>query len=98
MPETICKAFDKIKSNAIGSDGISLKFIKIMLPNIMPNIMPVIEHLINFSLANGVVPRYWKSMIITPISKIKNLTSSQHCRSILIVPEISKTVERIVLN
>jgi len=35
MPETICKVFDKIKSNAIGSNDISLKFIKIMLPNIM---------------------------------------------------------------
>lgn len=48
----ILKAFAKTKSNAIGSDGISLRMIRMLLPYILP----IIEHIFNFSLMNEVFP------------------------------------------
>lgn len=91
-PDVIRKSLMKIKSNAVGADGISAMLIKMVLPFLMP----VIEHLLNFSIMNGVVPLIWKSAIIRPINKIKQPTSVQHYRPISILPTIAKLLERIV--
>ncbi|XP_020296234.1 uncharacterized protein LOC109861131 [Pseudomyrmex gracilis] len=92
LPATITKAFARITSNAIGSDGISAGVIKIVLPYLMP----VFENIYNFSLMDGSVPKIWKSALITPIPKIEHLTAVQHYRPIAILPTISKALERIV--
>jgi len=92
MPATITKAFDRIKSNATGSDGIPIKIIKAVLPYLMP----VFENVYNFSLMSGCVPKIWKSALITPLPKIKHPTIVQHYRPIAILPVVSKALERVV--
>lgn len=73
-PKIISKAFARIKSSAVGSDKISIKLIKIILPYLMP----VVEHMFNFSLMHGIVPKAWKTALVTPIPKIKHPTLVQH--------------------
>ena len=92
-PGIIGKTITRIKSNAVGVDGISLKLIRMILSHIMP----VLEHIFNFSLTYGIVPKKWKTAIIVPIPKIKNPTTVQHYRPISILPLVSKALERICL-
>lgn len=94
LHETINKAFDRIKSNAFGSDRIFIRIIKMVLLYLIP----VFENIYNFSLINGEVPRIWKSALITPLLKTKHPTDVQHYRPIAILSAISKTLERIVLD
>lgn len=91
-PGIIAKTFTRIKSNAIGMDGISLKLVKMTLPYIMP----IIEHIFNFSLMNGIVPKNWKTALIMATPKVKHPSMLQHYRPISILPTISKALERIV--
>ncbi|KMQ93568.1 reverse transcriptase [Lasius niger] len=91
-PPTIKKVLNSAKSNAVGSDGISLRFIK----QAIHFILPVLEHLFNYSLMNEVFPAMWRSALICPIPKIKNPTMVQHYRPISILPVLSKALERIV--
>ena len=88
----IMRTISKAKSNAIGSHGIPLRLVKLILYSIAP----VLEHISNFSLMNGVFPTIWKSALICPIPKIKNPTSVQHYRPILILPCLSKILERVI--
>lgn len=91
-PRDISKLIAKASSNAVGRDGIPLRYIKL----IMFSVLPVIEHLLNFSLQNGVFPEAWKAALICPIPKIKNPTMPQHYRPISILPALSKIMERAV--
>lgn len=75
---TIAKLISSTTSNTVGSDGIPLKFIKL----ISLCILPVLEHIFNFSLQNGIFPTAWKS--VTP----------QHYRPFSILPALSKVLER----
>ncbi|KMQ88324.1 rna-directed dna polymerase from mobile element jockey-like protein [Lasius niger] len=91
-PEMIGRAISKIKSNAVGIDGLSLT----MLRTVTHAVMPVMEHLFNFSLMNGVFPSGWKSALVCPIPKVKCPTMVQHYRPISILPTLSKALERVV--
>ncbi|CAL1671736.1 unnamed protein product [Lasius platythorax] len=53
-PESVTKAIAKMNSNAVGADGILLSLLRCS----MTYLTPIIEHLFNFSLMNGVFPRY----------------------------------------
>lgn len=89
---SISRTISLAKSNAIGTDGVPLRFVKIILYSVAP----VLEHLFNFSLMNGVFPTAWKSALICPIPKIKNPMTVQHYRPISILPCLSKVLERVV--
>ena len=93
-PDIISKALNKIKSGAIGVDGISSRIIKVSLPCVGH----IIEHIFNFSLTHGVVPRVWKSAAIVPLPKVRHPTMVQHYRPISILPVLSKVLERIVAD
>ncbi|XP_020295078.1 uncharacterized protein LOC109860420 [Pseudomyrmex gracilis] len=93
-PQDIYRVFSNIKSNATGSDGISVKIIKFILPYIMP----IIEHIYNFSLSHGYFPECWKRSVICPVPKIKDPTMPKHYRPIAILPTLSKALERIVCD
>lgn len=73
-PEVIAKNIVKIKSNAVGVDGISISLIK----TILPYTVNVLEHIFNHSMTHGVVPQMWKSAQIIAISKVKNPSQIQH--------------------
>lgn len=81
IPLTIRRILHGTGSDAIDSDGISLKIIKLVLPSIMP----VIEHLFNFPLSRSTFTESWKMALVCPIAKIRNRTKVQHCRPISIL-------------
>jgi hypothetical protein len=88
----VLSAINKIKSNAAGVDGLSLKFLKIMLPIILP----FITHIINTSLLTSVFPDDWKFSIVIPLNKIPNPTSPSDYRPISLLVVLSKVLEIIV--
>ncbi|XP_011685479.1 PREDICTED: RNA-directed DNA polymerase from mobile element jockey-like [Wasmannia auropunctata] len=90
----ILSAISRLKSNATGSDGITPRLIKLVLPCIMP----VLEHIFNFSLTHGAFPSQWKSTLVCPIPKTKNPTSVQNYRPISVLPALSKVLERVWRN
>lgn len=61
----IIRKFQKISSNATGSDGIPIKFLKIILPYI---IAPI-THIVNFCITTSVFPSAWKDAIVIPTEK-----------------------------
>ncbi|XP_031330766.1 uncharacterized protein LOC116161527 [Photinus pyralis] len=71
--EDITIALNKIKSNAIGVDNISLK----MLHLIYPFCKEALRHIINFSLKTGTFPSLWKTSYIRPLSKVSRLDYSK---------------------
>ncbi|XP_029171149.1 uncharacterized protein LOC114940599 [Nylanderia fulva] len=91
MPIMIRRTILRAKSNAIGSDGISIKMLKLVIDGILP----ILEHLFNFSLMSGEFPSQWRSALVCPIPKIKNPTSVKHYRPISILPALSKILERV---
>jgi hypothetical protein len=58
-------AFMSITSNAIGSDGISLKY-KFLLPFIIDHVL----HVFNYAITCSVFPTMWKSVIVRPVAKV----------------------------
>jgi hypothetical protein len=77
---------------AIGLDGISLKFIKLILPLILP----CITHIFNTILTKSLFPKTWKISKDLPISKVKNPCSLSDYRPISIFPSLSKALEVVM--
>jgi hypothetical protein len=93
VPLSIVKqAIRSVKSDAIGLDGIPLKFIKLLLPLIL---LPL-THLFNESISSKIFPNDWKVSKIVPVAKIKNPGVLKDYRPISILPALSKALERIM--
>ncbi|KAL1452280.1 hypothetical protein WDU94_006566 [Cyamophila willieti] len=88
----VLDVISSIKSNAIGDDGISIKFIKV----ISCSVVPVLTHIYNASLNSGVFPDKWKCSRVTPLPKVKSPSSVNDYRPISILPALSKVFERLV--
>lgn len=69
-----------IKSSAIGLDGISLKFLKIILPYFLDQIINIFNH----SLNTFTFPQLWNTLIIRPIAKNNNPQTVSDTRPITI--------------
>jgi hypothetical protein len=91
-PEKIVDAVISFKSNAVGVDLISVKFVKICLPLILP----VLEHVFNFSLQNSCFPELWKMGNIRPVPKVKNPETCPDYRPVSILCLLSKVLEKLV--
>lgn len=91
-PENIVDAVTSFKSNAVGVDLISVKFVKLCLPLILP----VLEHIFNFSLQNSCFPELWKMGNVRPIPKVKNPETCQDYRPVSILCLLSKVLEKLV--
>ena len=89
---TILAAISSIKSNAVGDDGVPLKFLKIM----MPVILPFICHLFNSCIVDSVFPSQWKISKIIPITKVMRSKTVSDMRPISILPVLSKVFEIIM--
>lgn len=90
--DIITGILDQIKSNAKGSDELTIQMIKFCCPYLVP----YITHIINTCLFANIFPSQWKLALITPIPKIKDPTEYKHLRPISILPTLSKILEKIV--
>ncbi|KAJ1526320.1 hypothetical protein ONE63_009469 [Megalurothrips usitatus] len=91
-PENIVNAVISIKSNAVGVDLISVKFVKLCLPLILP----VLVHIFNYSLQNGCFPELWKMGNIRPVPKVKHPEKCHDFRPVSILCLLSKALEKLV--
>jgi hypothetical protein len=86
-----------IKSGAVGTDGFSIKFIRIVVPHILS--VSVLTHLFNFVIAPSSFPTAWRTVIVLPLPKSKAPTGLADFRSISILPSVlSKGIERILCD
>lgn len=92
--QDIIKCLLSIKSNAVGVDGISLRFIKLILPSVIG----ALTHIINHSLTSRVFPSQWKIANIIPTAKKKDPTMPHDYRPISILPALSKVFEKFLAN
>ena len=83
-----------IKSNAVGPDGIHLKFVKIMLPLILTYIGHIFNHIVTIAS----FPQKWKIAIINPLVKKTSPSDPADCRPVSILSVLSKAIERWIYN
>nr|CAH7743206.1 unnamed protein product [Callosobruchus chinensis] len=83
---TLLKIIRGIKSNACGSDGITIEMVRLCLPAIAPYVL----HLINSCLEIGYFPQLWKEALILPLPKIPAPRTPSDLRPISILPVLSK--------
>jgi hypothetical protein len=79
---------------SIGSDGFSLKFIKIVLPHILS----VLTHCFNFSITTCTFPSAWKTVLVLPLSKCGSPTGLFDFRPIRFLPVLSKEFEWLICD
>ncbi|CAG4958542.1 unnamed protein product [Colias eurytheme] len=89
---TVLKALQALKSQAVGVDDISLD----MLNLTASKTLPAITHIINSSFKTNTFPELWKRALVQPIAKKENPATSKDLRPISILPCLSKVIERIV--
>lgn len=88
----VSECINAIKSDAIGEDGISLKFLKM----IKKHILGPITHILNFSLTTRKFPKLWKVANVMPVAKKHNPSAPEHYRPISILSAISKIFEKFL--
>lgn len=80
----------KIKTNAVGSDDLNIKLIRLCCPHVIP----YITHIINFCLINSVFPTAWRGALVHVLPKKPSPTEYKDLRAISILPTLSKILER----
>lgn len=85
-------AMSQIKSEAVGADGIHLKFLKLIFPAISKHF----TYLINSIISSSVVPNLWKIAKVIPIPKIKQPKVPSDFRPISILSVCYKIFEVVV--
>lgn len=90
--EEVVKAVMNLRSNAIGHDEVSLKFLKISLPYVFG----CLTHIFNHCVTTSVFPKVWKVGKITPIAKITSAKSASDYRPISILSVLSKVFESLL--
>ncbi|XP_059047597.1 uncharacterized protein LOC131843024 [Achroia grisella] len=78
----VVRYINTVKSNCIGSDGITRDMILFTLPHTLP----IITAIVNESILKGIVPNQWKIALITPISKVTQPNDLKDLRPINILP------------
>ncbi len=93
--ETIILTIKSLKeTRSVGSDGISMRFIKDALYVIAFNITCII----NTSIVTGIFPTSWKHAIVMPIFKTGDVANPNNFRPISLLPIISKILEKVVTS
>lgn len=83
-------ALSSIHSNAIGLDGVSLKFFKMIIPLVINDF----TDFLNRCFANLRFPMVWKISKVVPVPK----QNPDEFRPISLVPALSKACERLMSN
>ena len=79
-------------TDAVGIDGISLRFIRDSLP-VMAFYYTVI---VNTSIVTGKYPELWKHPLIAPIHKSGDFEDVGNFRPIALLPILSKILEKVI--
>ena len=79
---------------ATGTDGLSIKLLKIAAPAIIESL----TKLINICIARGVFPTVWKEAKVTPLYKSGVKSDKNNYRPISVLPVISEVLERHLHN
>lgn len=88
----VLRSLMAIKSNAIGEDGISLRFVKLVLPFILGTL----THIVNHCFTTACFPTEWKKALIVPVAKKNIATNPSDYRPISILPAFSKVCESLM--
>ena len=88
----VFNALNKIKSNAMGLDGIPLRFIKLLLQFLLP----YITYIFNKILTSSQYPSAWKSAKVVPVHKNTKSYETKDYRPISILPALYKAFETIM--
>ena len=83
------------KSKSCELDPIPMTLLK----GVLPGVLPAITKIINLSLQSGLIPRKWKTAVVTPLLKKQgmDLVMSSY-RPISNLPYLSKLVEKAMLT
>jgi len=85
---------DRLKPTAAGLDGLPEWFLRVSAPVFAAPLAT----LMNQSIAEGVVPRQWKTALIVPVPKVAEPTSESDYRPISITSILSRLVERRIVT
>ena len=83
-----------LKDSGAGSDGISAKLLKLILPTILLHL----TRIINLCISNATFPSVFKEAVITPVFKGGQKTLFSSYRPISVLPALSKILETIMYN
>ncbi|XP_074107215.1 uncharacterized protein LOC141532664 [Cotesia typhae] len=90
--EDVVRNMKRITTSAIGPDGLSMKYYKVLQQFLVPEIV----NLFNFSLRASHFPEQWKKSIVLPIPKVRCPQSYDNYRPISLFCPLSKVLERCV--
>lgn len=90
----VARKISEIRTNAEGTDGIPISFIKML----SPFIFPLLVHVYNAAVDAKVFPDIWKKALVTPIPKLANPVQPKDFRPISVLPALSKVLEKILLD
>lgn len=88
----VSRSLMKIKSNAIGEDGIPIRFIKLILHYILSPL----THIINHCFTTSRFPNLWKIATVIPVAKVPSASTMKDYRPISILPSFSKVCESLI--
>ena len=92
--EQVFSILDHLQPTAEGYDKIPAWFLRLLAPVCSR----CLAHLINLSLCNSFVPPQWKIAVIHPVPKTKAPQAPADYRPTLVVPILSRIVERLVVH
>lgn len=88
----VVDAVYEVKSNAAGVDGISMKFLKIILPLVIDHV----TWMFNNIMSTAVFPSAWKKAKVLPLRKKKRLNCIENLRPISLLCVLSKVFEKLL--
>lgn len=88
----VLKCLNSIKSNAVGSDLISLTMLQLVSDDLVDHI----TFIFNQCLAQSVFPDVWKTARVIPLAKVSNPQDFDELRPISLLPVLSKVLEKIM--
>jgi hypothetical protein len=91
---TVFRILDTLKMSSSGPDGIPSWFLRLAAPVLARSL----AHVYSLSISSGIVPKQWKSAIITPVEKINNPLGVTDFRPISVTSILSRKLEHIIVN
>lgn len=88
----LLNAVSRIKSNSVGPDGVSLRFLKMIYSAISQHLL----HVVNVILTTSKFPDIWKTARVLPIPKVRNASSLSDFRPISVLSVCSKILEIVM--